>query len=289
MPSLSNEFLSLNVKAKGAELSSVFDKKNGVEHLWQADPEVWGRHAPVLFPIVGRLKDDRYIFEGNTYSMKQHGWARDREFEWKESGSNELSFSFRSDEESKKIYPFDFEFRIRYVLAEKQVQVAYEVENTGKRDMPFSLGAHPGFAVPMGEDGAYEDYEICFEQKETLERHLLEGGLYTGERMAVMEDSHILPLTKDMFDHDALVFHHPASSYVILRSRTHRREVRVSMRGFPYLGIWAKPGAPFVCIEPWQGLADHVDTDGYLMHKKGIMTLGPSQVHRCGYEIMISS
>ncbi|MCI4666837.1 MAG: aldose 1-epimerase family protein [Bacteroidia bacterium] len=288
MPTLSNDHLAIHVNMKGAELSSVKSPKTGIEYIWQANPDIWGRHAPVLFPIVGRLKNDSYQVDGNSYCMKQHGLARNMEFMLVEGSETHMLFRLESSEESLAAYPFEFSFEIEYQLLDNQLVVQYGVLNKGNVDMPFSIGAHPGFAVPMGGNGELEDYEIFFSNKESLDRYLLEGGLFSGETSPAMTAEQVLPLTKGMFDLDALVFHHPESSYVVLRSEKHDHSVRMSLRGFPYLGIWAKPGAPFVCIEPWQGLADYTDSDGDLFKKKGIMILAPNQVHQCGYEIIFN-
>lgn len=288
MPKLSNSLLAIDVNLKGAELASVKHQQFDIEYIWQADPEIWGRHAPVLFPIVGRLKDDRYQVKGQSYAMGQHGLARNLEFQLKESSENQLTFRLESTEDTLKAYPFEFALEIAYQLSENQLAVHYRVSNNGIEDMPFSIGAHPGFSVPMTADGQYEDYEIYFEKIENLDRWLLEDGLFSGQTRKVMNNSQVLPLTKGLFDEDALVFHHPESSYLVLRSQKHPHSVRMSLRGFPFLGIWAKPGAPFVCLEPWQGLADYTDADGNIYQKKGIMSLPPGQTHHCGYELIFA-
>ncbi|MEO0898164.1 MAG: aldose 1-epimerase family protein [Bacteroidota bacterium] len=288
MPSLSNAHLAISVNDKGAELSSVQHQQHKIEYIWQANPDVWGRHAPMLFPIVGKLKDNQYQIDGNSFEMKQHGFARDRQFQLLNSGKDFLHFRLVSDEQTRALYPFDFELNVFYKLVDNLVQIMYQVVNKSEVDMAFSIGAHPGFKVPMTAGGNYEDYEIHFEQKESLSRYLLDGGLYTGETELVLDNSHSLPLTRQLFDKDALVFHHPESSYIRLQSSEHSHSVRMGIRGFAYLGIWAKPGADFVCLEPWQGLADYTDTKGDLRMKKGIMTLAPHQIHYFNYDLLFN-
>ncbi|MEL6676658.1 MAG: aldose 1-epimerase family protein [Bacteroidota bacterium] len=283
MPTLQNDQLAITVDPKGAELSSVKDLQTGTEYMWVAKPDIWGRHAPVLFPIVGKLKDNQHTYEGRSYPMGQHGFARDLDFQMAGQSSTHLHFRLGSNEETQSRYPFVFTFRIRYDLNGRTVRVSYYIKNNGEEMMPFSVGAHPGFNCPLSPEEKLTDYEILFEQPETAPRHLLEGGLFSGKTQAYLTESTGFPITEDTFNEDALVFHQLASAWVALKSAKH--EIRMSLTGFPYLGIWAKPGAPFVCLEPWQGLADYVDSSGQLMDKKGIILLKPGRIHQAGYTV----
>ena len=285
MPVLQNDFLALTVHPQGAELASVRDQQDQTEYLWQADPSHWGRHAPVLFPIVGRLKDDQYRYGGQIYGLSQHGFARDCSFELVENRANLLDFRLSADEETRQRYPFDFVLHIRYTLAGRELTVSYQVANRGQVPMPFSIGAHPAFNCPLVAGESFADYDFVLAQPETAERHRLAGGLYTGEVETVFDGSNHLPLTPALFEQDALVFHHLQSEWVALRSRVSGREVRMTIGSFPYFGLWTKPGAPFVCLEPWQGLADYTDASGDLTDKPGIHLLMPKQVHTSSYTI----
>ena len=285
MPQISNAHLFLAVHAKGAELASVTRRDDQTEYLWQADPQHWGRHAPVLFPIVGRLKDDQYQHEGQTYAMKQHGLARDKMFALSDSGPDFLHFTLEADAQTRQQYPFDFALHIRYTLRGNEVTVGYTVENRSQAMMPFSIGAHPAFNCPLGEGEAFGEYFLQFEQPETCDRHLLQDGLYTGETVPLLQGDDRLPLSAELFADDALVIHQPRSRWVALRSSRSERAVRISLEGFPYLGLWTKPGAPFVCLEPWQGLADYTDHRGILKEKAGIHLLMPGKQHEASYVI----
>ncbi len=285
MPQLSNTHLFLAVNNHGAEMASVMRRDDQTEYVWQADPAHWGRHAPVLFPIVGRLKDNEYQYGETTYSMGQHGIARDQVFALSDSGPDFLNFTLEASSATKARYPFDFVLHIRYTLRGNEVEVAYTVENRGSVMMPFSIGAHPAFNCPLVEGESFENHYLQFEQPETCERHLLEGGLFNGETAPLLEESDRIDLTEELFADDALVIHQPKSKWLALRSKSSDRAVRISLTGFPYLGIWTKPGAPFVCLEPWQGLADYTDATGLLSEKKGIHLLMPGKSHRAAYTI----
>lgn len=274
---LANEFLRLEARNKGAELISVKDIKRNKELLWQADKEIWPRHAPILFPIVGKLKDNSYHYKGKTYQLPQHGFARDKDFNLVENNGNEMVFKLLSDEETLAVYPFQFELYVVYRLIDKSFYVSYKVLNRGEDLMFFSIGAHPGFNICLEEGEQVEDYHIHFSKPETAERHLLTEGLYNGQTKPVLNDTDTLPLTKQIFDNDALVFKNLKSQQVSIRNKRGDYELSLDFTGFPYLGIWSKPGTnvPFVCLEPWHGLSDHTDHKGDITQKEGIITLHP--------------
>ncbi|MEM9984079.1 MAG: aldose 1-epimerase family protein [Bacteroidota bacterium] len=283
MPQLSNSHLFLAVHLKGAELASVIRQSDQTEYLWQADPTYWGRHAPVLFPIVGRLKDDTYHAQGKSFSMKQHGLARNQMFVLSDSGDHHLQFTLESNKDTMAQYPYPFKLHITYTLRGNEVEVAYRVENLGMEPMPFSIGAHPAFNCPLTPGESFTDYYLQFEQQENCPRHLLKDGLYTGETEPLLADQDVIPLTEELFAKDALVLHQPESRWVALKAKQSERAVRISLTGFPYLGLWTKPGAPFVCLEPWQGLADYENHNGDIKEKAGIIILMPGQTHRASY------
>jgi galactose mutarotase-like enzyme len=285
MSILQNDSLKLAVNLQGAELTSVRDLKDDTEYLWQADPSFWGRHAPVLFPIVGRLKDDQFQHRGQAYHLTQHGFARDLPFVPQQAPEGSLTYRLQATPETKQRYPFDFQLDITYTLEGRDLRVAYEVSNLGAEPMPFSIGAHPAFRCPLVAGERFEDYDFVLAQAETVDRHLLAGGLYTGEVERVLPQGDHLPLEGELFQRDALVFHDLASEWVALRSRQSGREVRMYIAGFPYFGLWTKPGAPFVCLEPWQGLADYQRASGHLSDKVGIILLMPEQTHRASYRV----
>jgi galactose mutarotase-like enzyme/nicotinamide riboside kinase len=275
--------------AHGAELTSLRTTADGLEYIWAADPAVWARHAPVLFPLVGRLPEDAYSYAGRAYKLPQHGFARDQEFAVMHQSPAELVFQLHHDETTRAVFPFAFELTITYTLRETQLTVRWDVRNPAT-DQPllFSIGAHPAVRCPLLPGEAFEDYYFEFDHPVTLERHLLKGGLLTGQTAPVLNDERELPLSYELFAEDALVFKHYDFNRVVLRSRKSERFVRFQFDGFPYLGLWTKgPGAGFVCVEPWYGVASPDGQPGELSEKEGILTLEPGQVFTAAYTIEV--
>ena len=284
---MASERLQVCVESLGAELCSVKSRHDGLERLWQGDPRSWSRRAPILFPIVGRLSGDRYLAGGNEYVLAQHGFARDREFKLIESGPARLLYRLSSDEESLKAYPFQFELMVRYELDGGRLEVAYGVANAGSSRMFFSIGAHPGFACPPHPGERFEEYELVFEKKETARRHFLQGGLLTGESAPLLEDEDRFQLSGSLFERDALIFKGLRSTWAAMQRKGGGRRLNVHFEGWPYLGIWTKPGAPFLCIEPWQGLADRAGAPGRLEEKEGILALEPGGLFQRSFFITV--
>ncbi|GAB4420476.1 MAG: aldose 1-epimerase family protein [Bacteroidia bacterium] len=285
MHALDNGHLSLRIHPQGAELHSL--RYRDTEYLWQGDPAIWARRAPVLFPFVGRLKDDRYFYEGQSYPMGQHGFARDRVFTLAQETADSIAFVLHDDAQTRERYPFAFAFEVRYSLHDNTLRTTYTVHNPGTGTLPFSLGAHPGFRVPLFPGEALTDYRIVFDQPLHAERHLLDYGLFDGRTEVVLDGSDEIPLTQTLFDRDALVFHELPATAVSLVSAQRGVCLRMSLAGFPFLGIWAKPGAPFVCLEPWQGLADSTDHSGDLLEKPGLRLLRGGETHQCSFDITL--
>ena len=273
----------------GAELTSLITTQNGLEYLWPADPAVWARHAPVLFPLVGRLPGDVYHHEGRDYKLPQHGFARDQQFAVVRHAPTELVFQLQHDDSTRTVFPFAFELTITYTLRDTLLTVRWDVRNPAP-DQPllFSIGAHPAIRCPLLPEEVFEDYFFEFDHPVTLERHLLQGGLLTGQTAPVLTDANVLPLSYELFADDALVFKHYDFTRLTLRSRKSTRFVQFQFNGFPYLGLWTKgPGAGFVCVEPWHGVASPTGAPGELRDKEGILTLEPGQVFSAAYTIEI--
>ncbi|UYZ59008.1 aldose 1-epimerase family protein [Hymenobacter latericus] len=286
--SLENNRCRVRINEHGAELSSlVRHDLGGLEYVWQADAAVWARHAPVLFPIVGRLPQDTYYHLGQAYQLPQHGFARDRGFALVEQSSTALRLRLTDDDQSRQQYPFAFELTIGYRLHETTLHVSWEVRNpAASEELLFSMGAHPAFRCPLLPDEAFDDYVFRFDHPVQLERHLLEGGLLNGQTETVLRHATELPLSYELFSQDALVLKHYDFTRIALASRRSERAVQMQFNGFPYLGLWTKgPGAPFVCIEPWHGIASSVGAPTELRDKEGILTLAPGAVFRAGYTI----
>lgn len=275
---LQNSEMEIAVQSKGAELTSIINKRNRKEYLWQADPAYWNRHAPVLFPIVGKLKDNRYTYEGEEYEMSQHGFARDRNFNLEKKDEEVLRFRLENQVDTYENYPFRFILDISYSLVGSTILVEYKIRNTDEKNIFFSIGAHPAFNCPITEGEKFEDYSLFFNEVENSNRYLISEGLLTGKEAPVPFKRNELPLSYSLFENDAIVLQEFKSDTVTLKSKKSNHGVRVSFPGFPFLGIWTKrKGAPFLCIEPWCGLADSENASGKIEAKEGINVLFPDQ------------
>lgn len=277
MIQLQNTKLKASFNELGAELVSLINLKTGKEIMWEGNPDFWGGQSPVLFPTVGALKDDKFIFEGKTYEMPRHGFARRKFFEVKSSTQHEVIFKLNSDEETLKFYPFDFSLEIRYTLIENKLTVSYNVKNKSQKEMYFSLGAHPGFAIDTKNGLKYDDYEIAFSDDDILEIHPLIDNLVSKETETIKLENKSLPLSYDLFSKDALVMTTMQSKKLILKNNQNDHKVVFTFSNFPYFGIWAAKNADFVCLEPWQGIADLEDHNQELTEKFGVLKLGISE------------
>ncbi|TAE35950.1 MAG: aldose 1-epimerase family protein [Sphingobacteriales bacterium] len=257
MVTLENEYLKIKVNALGAQLSSIIDKNDGIEHIWQGNPAVWAYQAPNLFPVVGGCINDSIWVNGTPYPIKRHGFARNMGFKKIESSPKHAQFSLRYNDETLKSFPYKFEFQVVYHLDKNQLKVMYKVINLDDKTIYFSLGAHPAFAVPFTDGERYEDYFVTFEQAENPPAHTLSAnGFFNGETKNLHIANGNLFLNPDLFKADALVFKNLASRKVSIQSTQHKKSIVVQFPHFNYLGLWAKPSAPFLCVEPWLGCAD---------------------------------
>lgn len=281
---LSSENLSISVLSKGAEISSIKNQE-GLEFLWQADKNVWPRHAPVLFPIVGKLKDGIFLYEGGSFSLAQHGFARDQEFVLVEKQQNSCSFELRSDSQTKTVFPFDFTFRISYRLDGRKLTTTYEVTNPATSPLYFSIGAHPGFRCPLENNETFEDYYLEFDS-DNYELSCLSGGLRDATKKPLRLKNNILRLTGNLFDNDALVFENRQINSVNLRSDKSGHKISLHCKNWPYFGIWSKKTCrEFICLEPWFGIADRIDSDQQLSGKDGIIRLEAHKSFTCSFEL----
>lgn len=289
MQQIKNEFLSISVNPVGAELSSIKNLETGVEHLWQGDPEIWASQAPNLFPVIGVLKNGEYIFEGKTYKMPKHGFVRYNEnIELKSKTEDELIFELNYSEESLKQYPFKFRFEIGFILKDKSLEVSHRIYNLDDKTIYFSLGGHPAFNAPISVNEVYEDYYLEFDQKLDLRSYLLnEEGLISEKTVGILDNENKIRLKKDLFENDALIFKNIPSKKVSLKSKNSGTVLSVEYTDFKNLGIWAKPGAPYVCIEPWLGIADVEGTDQNLKTKEGMEQLEPGKNFQANYIINV--
>lgn len=288
---IKNEKLSVTIAAHGAELSSIYDKANDRELVWQADPTFWNRHAPVLFPNVGKYYGGHFTYNGTDYPMGQHGFARDTEFEQVASGENFVTYRLCADEESKKVYPFDFVLEITHRLNGNHLTVEWNVKNTDNKEIYFTIGGHPAFNVNVLPDTDFEDYSLVFKEgTEKLSYVLLdaESGTAIGDKVYELEltDSKYA-LKKDMFDKDALVFDGGQIEWAALALPDGKPYIALESKGFPNFGIWSKPGAPYVCLEPWCGRCDNKGFEGEISEKPGIIALKAGETFKKSYDIIV--
>ena len=280
MLNIENQNLKVTINAKGAELTSIYHKGLQMEYLWGGDPNVWGKHSPLLFPIVGTLRQNSWKYKGKTWTLPRHGFARDMEFAVEQQSKDGLTLLLKSNEATRAKYPFDFELRVIYQLAPNGLATTYNVKNNSGEEMYFSIGGHPAFRVPLAERTTYTDYYLEFEEKETASRWpISKEGLIETTPQPILDNTNVMPITRDLFSGDALVFKNLASTTVSLKSRRSRHGLDFDFTDFPYLGIWSAKNekADFICIEPWCGIADSVDSDQQMEDKEGIQQLAPGE------------
>jgi galactose mutarotase-like enzyme len=268
---ISSDKLSVSISELGAELCSVKDLSTDYEFIWQANPAVWARHAPVLFPIVGKVYQNTLRVKEQEFSLNQHGFARDLLFEPIEIYTNLIKFMLVSSEKTKELFPYDFKFFISYEVIDETIIVSYSVLNTGNETMFFSVGAHPGFNLPNPK---LNQYKIEFEVPENLDRYLLTDGLQNQQVENLGIEQKWLSLDKSLFDKDAIVLKNLKSKWLKLVQTDGRFAIQLHFEGFPFMGIWSKLGnEEFICLEPWQGIADTFGFEGEITKKEGIIGL----------------
>jgi galactose mutarotase-like enzyme len=288
MATIENDFLKVEINSKGAQLTSIIDKAGDRELLWQADPKIWASHAPNLFPVVGALINDQLLVDGQTYSMGRHGFARNSEFVFLEADEVHAVFSLPNSEKTLKIYPYKFDFQVIYTLIDNALRVTYKLISHDKKVIFFSVGGHPAFNVPFFPGESYEDYYLEFETEEKLVTHRISAeGFFTGETDPIKTTKKRLNLKKGLFEQDALVFKDLKSRELCIKSDKHDKSVSVEFPHFNYLGIWAKGGGDFVCIEPWLGCADTVGKHVDISQKEDIQQLKPGHVFEAAFFISV--
>jgi galactose mutarotase-like enzyme len=278
---LSNSNLSATINHLGAELSSLQNNHNK-EYIWEGNPDFWGKHSPILFPIVGTLKDNSYTYNGEKFTLSRHGFAREMEFELIDKKEHSATFKIQHSESTLKVYPFEFELQLIYTLQENSLHLDYKVVNIGKSQMPFSIGGHPAFALP----GNFEAYAIAFDKEESLEYSLLEDDLISNKTKKLKVQNKQIPLTYSLFENDALIFKSLKSKSVTLLENQNP-VLKLRFDDFPSLGIWTKINAPFLCIEPWLGYSDTKDNSGNILEKEGIQLLQANNTFTSRFSIEI--
>jgi len=283
-----NDCLSIAIDPKGAELKNLYNKNTGLEYMWDGDPAFWNKTSPVLFPVIGSLKNDTCYVDGKAYHMSRHGFAREREFAIDGQDLSSVSFTLKSDDNSLQKFPFPFRFDIVYSISSDELRVAYKVLNTGDGTMYFSVGGHPAFNVPLIPGSDYSDYYLEFNKKETAGRWPISPeGLIETKPETLLNNTRRLSLSKELFFKDAVVFKDLQSDSVSLLSSRSPHGLRFDFPGFPFLGIWAAKHAEFVCIEPWCGIADSVNSNQQLKEKEGINTLPAGDVFERSWKVKV--
>ncbi len=289
---MENELVKVEVCDFGAELFSFYDKETKVEAVWQADPKYWARHAPVLFPFVGKVNGGYYTHKGVQHQMGQHGFARDMEFEFAGQTENTITHVLRSTEETMAKYPFPFELRITHKLEGKTLSIIWEVANPGDETMYFSIGGHPAFNVPARANDSKYDYYVTFPEKNTLNYVLVDlscSAVNMDEVHTLELEDHKLPVTEHLFDKDALIFDDYQVEKIGLAYPDGSPYLTMTCKGFPSMGVWSQPktDAPFVCLEPWIGRCDNRGFDGELKDKYYEQSLEAGKVFRAQYDLTL--
>ena len=278
--------LSATISTQGAELQSL-KMADGLELMWQADPKVWARHAPHLFPIVGRLKNDTLRHEGKTYNMTPHGFARDSEFVCAEHSATQCTMLLKDSEQTRERYPFAFELRITHALEGNTLVITYALRNPAHTECFASVGTHPAFNWPLKAGIERTAHSMTFERDEPAPIRRVAGGLIKAQGFPTPVKNRVLQLDDALFIDDVIIFD-PLNSRALTYTAPGAPQIRVDFPDFPHLGIWTKPGAGFVCIEPWQGHASPEDFDGEFRAKPGVVAIAPQEERAWQYKVAVT-
>jgi len=287
---LENGSLIVEINDHGAELNKLFSKKHNIDFLWCGNSKFWGRKAPILFPIVGSLKDNETIIDDKIYNMTQHGFARDCTFKLINKSKNRVTYSLIANEETTKKFPYNFELLISYTLNENSIEVLWNVKNNDSKTMYFSIGAHPAFNLPFNSGENLEDYYLAFNTNKNVERYIIQAP-YIKEKTIVKAPKDIF-INPELFANDALIY--SAIDEVTLKSKNNDMALKLSFKDFPFVGIWSpfyketRTMAPFLCIEPWYGIADLIDTTKVFKNKLGVNKIEVGEEFNASYEITIT-
>ena len=287
---LENEHIYLEVASHGAELVRLVGKKTKKEYLFDGDTKYWKRHSPILFPFVGGVKNKEYRYNGKTYTMTQHGFARDSEFKCIHAGKETSIFLLTSTEEMKEVYPFDFELFITYTLEKNVLHVKWEVKNPSDETIYFTIGAHPAFRFAKNEEGK-TDYILKFPGKDELKYCLInmkEMAPDPDELHEMKLNEETYPLTEELFENDALIFDNTQIEEAWICHKDGTPYVGVKSEGFPSYGIWSVKDAPFVCLEPWMGRCDNIGFDKEISEKPGINKVESGETFEKEYQIVVA-
>jgi galactose mutarotase-like enzyme len=282
---IENEHMIASFSSKGAELQSIRGTDSSTEYMWSGDTSFWAKFSPVLFPIIGALKNDSYQFDGKTYHLPRHGFARDLEFEYQYIDTEEIVFTLKHSNETIKVYPFEFTLILRYKISGASLCCTYEVINAANQNLLFSIGGHPAFAAPLNKQGVYTDYYLQFNKDEELTYHHIVDNLISDQTSTIKLNDGKLFLKHELFYDDALVFKNLKSDSISLMNTKNYNGLDFHFKDFPYFGIWAAKDADFVCLEPWCGIADGVNHNQEFKDKEGIISLAPNSNWQKTWEV----
>ena len=281
MITIKNEYITASINEIGAELKSLVC--NNTEYIWEGKTEIWAGSCPLLFPICGGLKEDKYILNGKEYTLQKHGYARFKTFEIESKTDTTAVFLHKSDDETKKQFPFEYELRVIYTLTENTLKIDYSVKNLTDGTMYFSIGSHEGYYTPEG----IEDYDVIFPQKETLNANVLYGNILSNQQIPIIKEQEYLPLYDKYFTVDALVFKKLKSKSATLRNRKTGKALRVDFPCDKYFLLWHKPNSPYISLEPWDGIQDIVGSSYDITEKEGIISLNAKSEYNHTHSITI--
>ncbi|MCR1850791.1 aldose 1-epimerase family protein [Paeniclostridium sordellii] len=290
MNKIENNKLIIETTNKGAELINIYSKTENKELLWSGDSKFWGRHSPILFPIVGRLKDNETLIDSKLYNMNQHGFARDMEFNLIDKSINSITYILKSNSKTKSFYPYDFELTVKYTLIDTTINIDWKVFNKSNKDMYFSIGAHPAFNIPFYDNESINDYFLKFECSKDINNYTLEGPFVS--KKSEVKSIDILNLTPELFKNDALIYDN--INKISIYSKNNTSSIDIKFESFPFVGIWSpyykesNSIAPFLCIEPWYGIADSIDSTKIFKDKLGINKLPNKETFIASYSITIN-
>jgi galactose mutarotase-like enzyme len=274
---IQNEQLICVIESTGAEIRSLKNKATGEEYIWQIDESIWGSSSPVLFPAIGKIKEDKIVYNGKSYAMTKHGIIRNNdELTFEQRGASSCVFMLKSSEKTLVKYPFKFSFSVEFSLIENRLVMNYVVENQDPVPMHFACGGHMAYACPLSEDIKLTDYVIEFPTEFDFSASTLgASGLLSDRKRTIESNGKVLPLSETLFNDDALIFEDIVCDWVRLRKKSEKKGIVVRFKDYPHLALWSKPGADYVCIEPWLGLPDSEGESTNLTQKSTYKTIEP--------------
>ena len=286
---IENQQLICTIESNGAEVRSLKNKATGEEYIWQIDPSVWGSSSPVLFPAIGKIKEDKMIYKGKEYAMPKHGIIRNnKSLSFQKHSPSKCAFTLESSPETLLQYPFQFSFSVAYTLIDNRLLMTYTIKNSDTVPMSFACGGHTAYACPLNEQTILSDYVIEFPSALLLESSTLgTSGLLSPHQRKIGSSGGILQLSEKLFNEDALIFTHIDCNWVRLRKKKEKKGIVVKFKGYPHLALWSKPSADYVCIEPWLGLPDSEEESLEITQKPTYKTIEPGATFSIGIETEI--